>query len=263
MSDGPSDALWSPYRRRRFKKNRALDPITSYGIILYTSDTPEPKFLLYRRRDTFEYIDFLRGGWYSEEQLPQLFSMMTVEERTRIRQYTLPELWDDLWVEHDCKIYRDGYSRAKRKYDSVRDKIPDLIDGAVSRVSQPPMGWPKGKKNNIRETPIDCALREFHEETHLLIDRSNLRSDRPYIENFRGGNGKSYRTYYYLASVPREVVPPKMLTPHCIRPDTISEEAADLHWLTFSEACANLNYRRQALLSNIVRDIRLRTPPGF
>jgi len=64
--------------RKKYKKKKSYnssEPITSYGLILYTmGDSPpsfgnwdlhdnnqEPYFLLYQRRDNFEYMDFLRG----------------------------------------------------------------------------------------------------------------------------------------------------------------------------------------------------------
>ncbi len=243
------------YDRRRFKRKPQI--ITSYGIILFTDygGTKLPEFLLYRRRDTFEYIDFLRGGWHSEDALPHLFSMMTPEERDRLGKYSLRELWDDLWVEHECKIYKDGFIRAKRKYDTVADKIADILSRTESRLSQPPMGWPKGKKNVTREDPIDCAVREFVEETRIDLTRDNVWSDMPYIENFRGGNGRQYRTYYYVAYIPYPQMPVPIATPQCIRKSTISEEAAELHWLGFLEACSQLNYKRQVLLTKILERI--------
>jgi hypothetical protein len=91
------------------------DPITSYGIILFSRNENGILFLLYQRRDNFEYMDFLRGLWQSESQLPSLFELMSYDERDRLRNYTFDELWNDLWVKHDSKIYREGYSMAKNK----------------------------------------------------------------------------------------------------------------------------------------------------
>lgn len=244
-------------------KKRPQVPIISYGIILFTDSIgmTDVKYLLYRRRDTFEYIDFLRGCWCSEEHLPYLFSMMTPEERNRLRNHTLRELWDDLWVHHNCKIYVDGYPRAKRKYDSIAHRIKDLLDSTTSVIEHPPMGWPKGKKNNIRETPIDCAIREFTEETRIPLYRDAIWSDKPYIEKFRGGDGKLYQTYYYLAYTPVPILVGKISTPQCIRKETISEEASELHWFKYSDACLNLPPRRQIMLKRVMMDIEAEKPP--
>ena len=150
------------YKRKKFSKKKKKkkygdEPITSYGLILYTVVNDKPIFLLYQRRDNFEYMDFLRGVWMSEGQLPGLFSLMSPDERKRIREYTFQELWNDLWVEHSCRIFRDGFSKAKRKYDSVRDKIPNLLDTTTSHIREPPWGFPKGKKNSFKEESISCV----------------------------------------------------------------------------------------------------------
>ena len=255
--------------RKPRRKYKPPEPITSYGLIVFTpcyiNKIQTYKVLIYHRRDTFEYIDFLRGGWYANNQLHQLFSAMSMDERKNIREYTFPELWDDLWVEHDCKIYKDGYIKAKKKYDAVRSLIPSILDETVSDIISPPWGFPKGKRNNIRENPIDCAIREFKEETHIQINKNHLITETPYIENFIGGNSKSYRTYYYTAMLPKEVLPEKIPTPQCIRSSTVSEEAAELKWISIDKANTFINERRKKILDIIIKDIftNFRFPPGL
>ena len=247
------------YKRKKFskkkkkKKNKyGVEPITSYGLILYTIVNDKPMFLLYQRRDNFEYMDFLRGVWMSEGQLPGLFSLMSPDERKRIREYTFQELWNDLWVEHACRIFRDGCSKAKSKYDSVRDKIPNLLDTTTSHIKEPPWGFPKGKKNSFKEESIACAIREFTEETRIPAGLIHVLTDNPFVENFKGSNGKSYATYYYLANISEPVYPLEVSTPHCIRKTTISEEAINVKWFTFEETSNLLNSRRQAILRSVL-----------
>lgn len=241
------------YKRKKFpkkkkKKKYGGEPITSYGLILYTIANNKPAFLLYQRRDNFEYMDFLRGIWIGECQLPGLFSLMSPDERRRIREYTFQELWNDLWVEHSCRIFRDGFSKAKRKYDSIRDKIPNLLDTTDSRIKEPPWGFPKGKKNSFKEESITCAIREFTEETRIPSEFIHVINAKPFIENFKGSNNKSYATHYYLASIDKPIHPKATDTPHCIRKTTISEEAINVNWFTFEEANNLLNSRRQGIL---------------
>lgn len=250
---------------KRKKKKVMMPPIVSYGIICFTynRETNNREYLLYRRRDTFEYIDFLRGGWYTPKTLPEMFSKMTIDERERLAKYTLEELWDDLWVDHTCKIYLDGLVRARKKYDTVKHLIPKYLAENPSSIINTPMGFPKGKKNKVGESSIECALRECREETRINVTRSMVWSEKPYVEIFSGGNGKYYKTIYYLVYLPEKVVPKKILTPQCLRKDTISEEAIELHWLTYNEACKNLNKRRAILMSKVADDINNSRPPGL
>ena len=38
---------------------------------------------------------------------------MSIEERKRIRDYTFQELWDDMWVDKNSRIYKENFSKAK------------------------------------------------------------------------------------------------------------------------------------------------------
>jgi len=245
--------------RKKYKRKKRIecDPITSYGLVAYTTHEGNNYFLLYQRRDNFEYMDFLRGVWSTEDILPSLFSSMSIDERKRIREFTFPELWEDLWVEHNSRIFRDGFVKAKRKYEGAKHAIPELLDSTISNIIEPPWGFPKGKKNNFRENPVDCALREFQEETRLSVDQVQIIRDRkPYIETFLGSNGKIYSTHYYLAHFPNLLLPRKFETPHCIRDETVSEEASNVKWFLYEEACSLLNSRRQDFLKDAANEIQ-------
>ena len=245
-------------RKKRFKKRRpynVTEPITSYGLLLFSFRNSIPYFLLYQRRDNFEYMDFLRGVWSSDGQLPALFSLMSHDERKRIREYTFQELWDDLWVEHDCRIYRDGFGKAKKKYDSIRNRIPHILDTTNSHIKTPPWGFPKGKKNGYYEDAQICALREFEEETHISIKNISIVQADPFIENFKGSNGKAYATHYYLAEIPSLLPTDSYSTPQCIRKTTISEEASDVEWFNYGESGDHLNHRRRIILKSALENI--------
>ena len=239
-------------------------PIHSYGIILYrySGDCQnkgtggigtgrELQFLLYKRRDNFEYMDFLRGLWSSKGQLSSLFSLMNTDERERIRNYTFPELWNDLWVEHTSRIYRDGYDKAKKKYESINDFIPKFLSTTNSVVSSTPWGFPKGKKNSTKEKSVSCAKREFTEETGIPQSLIDIIHYMPFTERFTGSNGKVYATNYYLAKVNADCIFKRVQTPQCIRESTISEEASEVEWFTYEEACSKLSVRRQEILRDV------------
>lgn len=242
------------------KKNVHSFPITSYGIILFHIDkeTFEPKFLIYQRRDTYEYMDFLRGIWGNEKKLKDLFIAFSPSEKKRLREYTFDELWDDLWITKENKIHRDGYEKARKKYESVKGKISDLLDSATqSTDKEPPWGFPKGKKNDYsKESDKDCALREFEEETGLDISKIKFWGKELYVEIYKGNNGKSYRTFYYLAETKTTLDIKRVLTPNCIRHDTVSDEAEDAIWVTLHEASFKLAARRQTILKKIVKTIK-------
>lgn len=264
----------SRYHRHKQKKfitrdsSPKLYAIESYGLIPFTFSKTEriPLFLLQQRRDSYEYMEFMRGMWDTESKAFELLSCFSKEERERIRNYILTELWDDLWVLHDSDIYKEGFARAKKKYDLIKDKLGVALDSLSTLTDiEPPWGFPKGKKNRItgsslvrEESDIDCALREFREETRLSTDTLRLWNTKPFSELFRGNNNKLYSTHYYLAEFPETLPIKRIQTPGCIRQTAISEEAGDLRWMTYEEACLKLEPRRQNMLKKVLHLIETR-----
>lgn len=238
-------------RTEKFPK-RAYPPIVSYGIILYRMEKNIPYFLLYQRRDTFEYTDFIRGIWTSENHLFNLFRSMSMEERDRIRNYTFRELWDDIWVHQECRVYKDGYQKAKKKYDAIKKKIPYILDRTDTYVLEPPWGFPKGKKNGYLEDSIKCALREFTEETRIDPNRIHIVGNFFFTENFKGSNNKFYTTHYYLAETDSKDLPEPYETSSCIRKYTLSDEASEIKWCTMEELSSLLNIKRINIVKSIL-----------
>jgi 8-oxo-dGTP pyrophosphatase MutT (NUDIX family) len=59
--------------------------------------------------------------------------------------------------------------------------------------------FPKGRRN-YKEKDLDCALREFEEETGILSSKLNIIENvLPFEETFIGTNHKSYKHKYFLA----------------------------------------------------------------
>lgn len=68
---------------------------------------------------------------------------------------------------------------------------------------EPEWGIPKGKRQN-KETDLQCAIREFQEETQLAASGGTLRVYKniiPLEENYKGGNGVEYRHIYFIAEL--------------------------------------------------------------
>ena len=58
-------------------------PITSYGIILFRSSTKGIQYLMIRRKDSFGYIDFIRGKYVQNnlEHLQSIFNEKSPSEK--------------------------------------------------------------------------------------------------------------------------------------------------------------------------------------
>lgn len=240
---------------------RNNDPITSFGLIIYhRAYNGDIHFLVQQRRDTFEYMDFVRGMWKNENQAKHMFTRMTLEERDRIRKFNFERLWDDLFVEKNCKMYKDFHYKARKKYDNVKHLIPEFLDETKTLIHEPPWGFPKGKKSNTTETNLDCAIRETEEETRINKQHFNVNEEDIYYEHFQGSNGKYYATHYYLAEMKDKFLPCKIYTPDCIRMFTVSEEVQEMVFAPYNIAMNFLsdNIRRQEILTRIVEKLNTR-----
>jgi ADP-ribose pyrophosphatase YjhB (NUDIX family) len=184
-------------------------PITSYGIIVFRSSQYGLQFLMIRRKDSFGYIDFIRGK-YSSNNLAQLIAIideMSLDEKNRILNLPFETLWSEMWGESNVQFKNEECS-SKKKFDNIKDGIlfnnnlitlKNLVDMSKTKWSETEWEFPKGRRNQ-KEKDIDCALREFEEETGISkIDINIIENVLPFEETFIGSNHKSYKHKYFLA----------------------------------------------------------------
>ena len=60
-------------------------PVTSYGIILFRSSLNGLQFLMLRRKDSFGYIDFIRGKYspYNIDHIQSVVNEMSIYEKKK------------------------------------------------------------------------------------------------------------------------------------------------------------------------------------
>ena len=113
-------------------------PITSYGIIAFRSSAEGLQFLMIRRKNSFGYIDFLRGK-YSPHNLTQLNTIideMSLDEKNRIQTLPFEQLWNEMWGNMDnlSNQFKGEEISSKKKFELLKegvqidDKIYTLID---------------------------------------------------------------------------------------------------------------------------------------
>jgi len=150
-------------------------PITSYGVIVFRLSSKG-------RKDSFGYIDFIRGKYslYNLCQLNTMIDEMSLDEKNRILSLPFETLWNEMWGEtYGNNQYKSEENASKKKLELLREGV--MID-------------------NKKEKDLDCALREFEEETGL--SKKNIRIIEnllPFEEMFLGSNNKSYKHKYFLA----------------------------------------------------------------
>ena len=218
------------------------------------------RFLMIRRKDTLGFMDFMRGKYsiYNKEYLLNLLNEMTIYEKQSLLEKKFSELWSELW--------RDLWSNQTGQYiqeeKMSRDKFESLNFGVInhdghsytlnslikesnecSQWKEAEWGFPKGRRNH-NEKDIDCALREFEEETGYKRN-SIIENLQPFEEIFMGSNFKSYKHKYYLMKIDSD-----------IRQSFDKNEVSKIEWKTYEECLASIrsyNLEKKRVIQDIYK----------
>ena len=177
-------------------------PITSVGIVLFKYQNNEPSYLLVRRKETFGFSDFIRGKYpiFNKIYLQNLVDEMTMDEKELIKTQ-LNEI-NELGKDPSETILKKYFSHFKNNEDNgINLNLMEIINNSKTRWNEPEWGFPKGRRN-YQEKDLDCALREFEEETGYNRSEITLIENLiPLEEIFTGSNYKIYKHRYYLAKL--------------------------------------------------------------
>lgn len=222
-------------------------PIMSYGVIAY--DILTKKYLMICRSNSFGYIEIILGN-YTLNNLPHLqilIDEMSIEEKNNLLILDFNTLWSNLW----CKKVLD--EKSKKKFleiktgviiDGKKVTLEDLITQSETKWETPEWEFPKGRKN-YNEKIIECAIREFSEETgYDFSDIKIIENVLPFEEIFVGSNIKIYKHKYFLA-VLRGTTPKHKFQ---------ASEISQIEWKTIDECIASIryyNYEKIDMIKNI------------
>ena len=189
-------------------KNNTNYSLTSYGIICYKKFNNKYKTILIRRKNTIGYVEFLRGKYDidNKDYIITLFDYMTMKEKENIiKIQNFDKLRNLLGMSKKNNIYKNEYERANKKFYILKNNqgelnLINLIKQSKTNWQETEWGIPKGRKQN-KEIDLNCAIREFLEETNLNIkDIKILFNVKPIIEQYTSINEVNYKHIYYFAN---------------------------------------------------------------
>jgi len=209
------------------------DPVLSCGIFLLDSPSlpcnPDTtRLLMIRRKDSMSFAEFMRGKYDVDnlDYVSTLVRNMTLKEQSLIACETFEMLWKYLW----------GDDRSCSDFNMARDKFNSLDRVALMRenlsiYTEPEWGFPKGRRTR-GESDIDCALREFSEETNVPRESFTILKNILLEETFMGLNRIQYKHIYFIAMLkePSQINLTQKFTPMQRR------EISGIGWKTLSEA---------------------------
>lgn len=191
-------------------------PKTSLGIISFVKNKNKRKYLMVRRKYSHGYVEFLRGKFKLTNIifLKKIINEMTNREKNMLLEKDFIVLWSHIWNNPDLTTYTQKqlkeYMTMKYKFIKLKKgwivnnelfTLDKLIKESPTNWIEPEWGFPKGKRK-IKENDINCAIREFEEETGLVKDNYTVYNNiLPFIELFVGSDNIQYKTIYYIAKL--------------------------------------------------------------
>lgn len=163
------------------------------------------EIIMVQRKFTIGYIEFLRGKYQTSnfKYLNKIISLMVNDEKKNIlekRDFDI--LRDELGMNQKNRLYRNEYEDSRKKFNYLKNRnlLEKLFDND-SEWNETEWGIPKGRRND-KETNIECAIREFLEETGLKEkDLFVYKNVIPLEEIYTGINNLKYKHVYYLATI--------------------------------------------------------------
>jgi 8-oxo-dGTP pyrophosphatase MutT (NUDIX family) len=206
-----------------------------------------------RRKDSMSFMEFIRGKYdtTNTSYISQLVENMTQDEQRRITDIPFVTLWGQLWG-NGRDTHSPEFFEAKDKFESL-DRAGIVHDNR-SKWMEPEWGFPKGRRMRA-ETDINCAVREFWEETNILRDSYTLCKNLCFTETFTGTNNVQYKHVYFLGLLKNEsdIDLTQKLTAQQKR------EVSAVTWMTFDECRKTIRphyVRRKEIISEMEAALR-------
>jgi 8-oxo-dGTP pyrophosphatase MutT (NUDIX family) len=143
------------------------------------------------------FMEFVRGKYdfADEDYVKMLLSNMTALEHQLLSEKNFEKLWRKLWG-NGRELESEEYWSAHAKFASL--PILKFLEETPAKFKDPEWGFPKGRRMR-GETDVDCAVREFYEETNIESLAYKVFPNISFSETFVGTNGVSYRHRYFVA----------------------------------------------------------------
>lgn len=207
--------------------------------------------------------------------IQSLFKQMLPEEVKKIASWDFVQLWDDMWSNNTKdkhnnsatdnkdkntpkinddnpienkqentihKSYHHDFLMAQKKFEKIKNAknmqgifpLDWYIKKTKTLYTFNEWGFPKGRKN-FKETNLECACREFGEETGLSENDFKIFNNiMPIEEIFTGTDGVVYKYVYYVAGLLNDNI--------SLDVQKLSDlgEVGDIGWFNYDEAFNNI-----------------------
>ena len=162
-----------------------------------------------------------------------------------------------MWGETTNIQYKNEELSSSKKMDLIRNGViindenitlKSIVENSKTEWNETEWEFPKGRRNN-KEKDLECALREFEEETGISKNKiSVVENILPFEEIFIGTNHKSYKHKYFLAYMEEENEEITDLEHYQVT------EVSKIEWKTIDKCLESIrpyNLEKKKLITNI------------
>jgi 8-oxo-dGTP pyrophosphatase MutT (NUDIX family) len=185
-------------------------------------------------------VALLRGDFVNSE-LSQIIRGLSSEEIDDIFKYYDRQL-------RIADLYNKYYRPDNVNYSIFRltenEPVIRYFIGNTPHQDKMEWLWPKGRLLP-RERPMDCALREFKEETGVTVD-GRFMDDSFIVDSITGSNGRIYETHHWVYIFDKEPL---------LNTNIVSPEVAAVQWFTTEDALKVLRQNNQIVLNQALAKI--------
>ena len=241
-------------------------PIMSFGLICYRIHNGQPEYITIQRRDSLSFMEFIRGKYNVQDvsYICNLLAMMTQCERQQLLDCSFHTLWNQVWYQPNISKHTQEFLESKEKFEALKSgfyhnkiyvNLSLLIKSTYSQFLEPEWGFPKGRRK-LREEDIDCAVREFCEETSFKkTDIEVNKTIPPSEEVFYGTNKVLYRHVYYVCAFTSSINKVGAVDPKNVQQ---AREVRQVRWFSYDKVLSNIrphNKERKTLFRHAHRTI--------
>jgi 8-oxo-dGTP pyrophosphatase MutT (NUDIX family) len=226
------------------------------------------EYLFIRRKNSLNYVEFIRGKYdiNNLDYIERSINFITVEEKNMIQNNSFSYLWKNLWGE-DISNNNTEFNESNEKFNNLKNgmffkknditlffTLDKLIKDSIFKFTEPEWGFPKGRRN-MHEKNINCAKREFNEETGINENLYNILNMTPIEETYLATNNLKYRQIYYVAQIKNKDT--ELFIDDNNKNQNI--EIGDIRWFKFNDALSiirDYNIEKKNILLNLHLNIK-------
>jgi ADP-ribose pyrophosphatase YjhB (NUDIX family) len=224
--------------------------ITSYGLVLFTIHKNNVYYVTAKRRNSIPYLQVMCGRARDAAELEKYIRLLPTEERKMLLKHDCETLYRDLYPT-DTRRYLQTLGRYRTQFQDMITKHKDILDQAAG-CDFVQWEFPKGRRKQY-ETAVQCAAREFTEETGLTD--FDIIIHNPITSQYVGYDGHYYKSIFFLAYTNKKCAIKYKYNPNLISKRYVSDEMIDARWMTLRQCEQFMDFKNRKVANVAFRMI--------